>query len=108
MLSIAALMLAQAAPVPSSSASADARCIAVFSYVAANDRTHAALAHAGVLYFAGKLYGRNPHTDLTAVLRSAGEAISANPKADLARCSDEAEAAVHALARAGRTIGSSK
>lgn len=85
----------------------DVRCLAVYSYLAGapDPASDEAKLVNGILYFTGKLYGRNPGYDLPAGLKAAliwlGEA---GVKAELPRCSQELDTANARLDAASKAL----
>lgn len=80
---------------------ADARCVLIFGSVRTTSTPEQqATARAGVLYYVGKMRGRQPGVDVAGTIRRAAEqARTSNLKAqaEVARCTGEAESAGKAL-----------
>lgn len=98
LLAAALLLAPQAAP---TGADADGRCIAVLGSMGSkgNPQT-AAMAQAGILYYVGKLKGRNASTNVGAVVMRAAQqatAQKANPQNELKRCGAELNVAGQSL-----------
>ncbi|KQR87811.1 hypothetical protein [Sphingomonas sp. Leaf343] len=95
----AALLLAP--QTAATAADADGRCIAVLGSVGQKGNPQAAqMAQAGILYFTGKLKGRDASTNVGAVVvRAAKQATAqkANPQNELKRCGAELNAAGQSL-----------
>lgn len=106
MLLALALALA-AAPIPAVATEAsDARCLASISYLIgiAKEEQSKDLTIVAI-YFAGKLYGRNPAIDLTATLKAIVAGASENDlRAEAPRCATELATAGEALQAAGTAI----
>lgn len=104
---IAALLAAGAAQAPAPATElSDARCVAAFLVMVdegkSDDDKQAATV--GAVYFAGKLYGRNPNIDLTAALRGAEDEVGNNLKAELTRCGAELTTMGTAMTTAGNAL----
>ncbi|WP_174297403.1 hypothetical protein [Sphingomonas bacterium] len=92
---------ATAPPVALSPEAADERCLAAFAYLAGEPGQGAQTSRYGTLFFYGKLMGRDPGTDLGAGLRRVVADIAGHMQPEIVRCSQEVEAAGHAMAAAG-------
>lgn len=94
--------LALAPPQAIAPAAADARCIVVLGSIAARGNPQQVDAsRRGILYFVGKLRGRNPSVNVAAsVVQASREAVAskANPQAEVTRCGSELTAASSSLA----------
>lgn len=106
MIAAALLALAQtAAPpapaAPPGDAASDARCIVVFGFVGSRGTPEQAEAtKRGILYFVGKLRGRDPAVNVATTVTGAADAAKAaslNARAEGQRCSSELESAGEAL-----------
>jgi hypothetical protein len=109
MLPLFALLAVQAAqpkPLPPAATPemADARCLATFSYLIAREPAEKDKAQLGLIYFAGKLKGRNPGLNFTAILHAAGLQIAASPVGDLKRCAADLATTGNAMVAAGNTL----
>jgi len=106
MLSLALpLLFGLAAPAPPPS-DADARCLAVFAYLAGTvtDPAGKQSAVGGVAYFVGKLKGVNGNVGIESTLRRIYTADPNVVTADRARCVAELTAMGNELSAAGKSI----
>lgn len=70
----------------------DARCMVILGFIGSRDPSKAAAAQGGVLYFAGKLRGRRPGTNIAPLVAAAADQATrskVNAAADGARCNAE-------------------
>jgi len=84
----------------------DTRCVAAFAMMvdqATGDDVKQG-ATTGLVYFVGKLYGRNPGIDLTAALRPVSDDVGKNLKTELTRCGAELTAVSAAMTAAGNAL----
>lgn len=102
MFAIIAALVLQAAPTaarPPSAAEADARCLIMFSFLGSRGDPSAAEYHKSlVLYFTGKLKGRDDAVDIASTVINASKAAQAaqpklNNRAELARCTADVKEA---------------
>jgi hypothetical protein len=98
-LAIQAVHTVTPPPSPTADANADARCMIMFTYLGGHGDPLTAEHHKRlVLYFTGKLKGRDPAVDIGKTVVAASKAAQAarpplNNRAELARCSADVEAA---------------
>lgn len=101
LLALAQTMAPPTTPAPPGDAASDARCIVVFGFIgsrAAPDQAEA--TKRGILYFVGKLRGRDPAVNVATTVTTAADAAKAaglNARAEAQRCSTELESAGEAL-----------
>lgn len=116
-LTLASLLLAQAAPAttpspaPAASVQAgneatDTRCLVAFAAIGSQQLTpaQAEAAKLGALYFYGRLVGRNPRIDLAAAMRGAAKPVETQLRPELTRCGGELGAAGGAMQAASRSL----
>lgn len=113
MLLIALAAIAATAQTPAAAIGdeqGDLRCLATFSYVLSEkkDETTQTQLQMGALYFAGKLFGRNPGIDLTAKMKQAITSFGAQVPidAELKRCGTEMVTAGDRLMVTGNALQS--
>lgn len=86
----------------------DLRCLATLSYLLSDekDATKQTQFQMGALYFAGKLFGRNPGIDLTAKMKEVIASYGAQEPidAELKRCGTEMIAAGERLSVTGNAL----
>jgi hypothetical protein len=84
---------------------ADARCMAVFAVMADGSEPTAKQAGVmGMIYFVGKLVGRNPTVDLEAILRSVAPDAAKDAATYLPTCGAELQTVGHKMTVAGEAL----
>ncbi|HEX4695055.1 hypothetical protein [Sphingomonas sp.] len=106
MLSLALPLLLGTAAAPPPPSDADARCLAVFAYLAGTvtDPAGKQSAVTGVAFFVGKLKGVNENVGIEATLRRVYTSDANVVNADRARCIAELTAMGSELSAAGKSI----
>ncbi|HVF94911.1 MAG TPA: hypothetical protein VM900_11415 [Sphingomonas sp.] len=98
---IALLIALQAAPGIAAPDAADARCISLMNYmITKGTAQQQSAARVGTIYFVGKLRGRNPRVNVTAVLQASAAAATRakmDAQAEVRRCGEEVTAAANSL-----------